>query len=105
MVILLAVARVQAEGPDDQYVLVYNLIQEGDVLNSTGEPRRALEKYLEAQQGLEKFRKGYPEWNPKVVNFRQTYVAAKIATLRASLPVEAGETNSITRLSATTALS
>jgi Flp pilus assembly protein TadD len=105
MVVLLAVARVQAQAPDDQYVAVYNLIQDADVLNASGDQRRALGKYLEAQAALEKFRKGYPEWNPKVVNFRLTYVAAKIAALRAVLPPETGDTNGVTKLSATAALS
>ena len=46
-VALMTVMQVRAEGPDDQnHVLVYNLIQEGDTLNNTGEPRRALGKYL-----------------------------------------------------------
>ncbi len=101
MAILLAVARVQADGPDDQYVAVYNLIQEGDVLGSNGQVRPALVKYTEAQNALEKFRKGYPEWNPKVVNFRMTYVAAKIAALQESLPPPpAVDTNAVTQFAA-----
>ncbi len=98
--LFLAVAHVHAQGPDDQYVLVYNLIQEGDNLNNSGQPRLALTKYLDAQQALEKFRKGYPEWNPKVVAFRQTYVGAKIAALQASLPAETADTNQVTKFSA-----
>ncbi len=104
MAILLTVARAQADGPDDQYVVVYNLIQEGDNLNSGGAPRQALAKYVEAQQALDKFRKGYPDWNPQVVNFRLTYVATKIAALQAMLPPEQTGSNSYTRFAAAASL-
>ena len=106
IVVLLTVARTQAEGPDDQYVSIYNLIQEGDLLGNNGQPRQALAKYAEAQSALEKFRKGYPEWNPRVVNFRLTYVGAKIATLSASLPPppEQIQSNAMTKFSASATL-
>ena len=77
----------EREGPDDQYVRIYNLIQEADKLNSGGQPSEALPKYLEAQTALQRFQKGYPDWNPKVISFRLNYVAAKIA---AALPPGAG---------------
>jgi Tfp pilus assembly protein PilF len=105
IVVLLTVARTQAQSSDDQYVSIYNLIQEGDLLSNNNQPRHAIAKYVEAQSGLEKFRKGYPDWNPKVVNFRLTYVANKIATLSASLPSEQIQSNAVTRFSATATLS
>jgi Flp pilus assembly protein TadD len=84
--LLLAWSGARAEGPDDQYVRIYNLIQEADKLNSGGQPSEALPKYLEAQTGLQRFQKGYPDWNVKVINFRLNYVATKIAAASARVP-------------------
>ena len=78
-----------AEGPDDQYVRIYNLIQQADSLQANGQPSQALTKYLEAQSGLQRFKKGYPEWNVKVVNFRLNYLGAKVAALSGSAPTPA----------------
>ena len=84
--LLLALPGARAEGPDDQYVQIYNLIQEADKLNSLDQPSEALPKYLEAQTALQQFQKGYPDWNDKVISFRLNYVGAKIAALSAHAP-------------------
>ena len=85
LVLGLGVAR--AEGPDDQYLTIYNLIQEADSLNSGGEYARALAKYREAQTALVQFQKGYPDWNSSVVSFRLRYVTAAADALAAKVPV------------------
>ncbi len=77
--LLIALAGAQAQGPDDQYISIYTLIQDADKLNTSEQPAEALAKYREAQTELERFKKGYPEWNPKVISFRLSYVAGKIA--------------------------
>jgi tetratricopeptide (TPR) repeat protein len=77
---LVLVPRLLATGADDQYVQIYNLIQEGDSL-SAGQPAQALAKYTEAQAALLRFQKGYPGWNDRVVNFRLNYLASKITIL------------------------
>src|SRR5438105_654689 len=88
MCLLAAASAALAQGPDDQYVRIYNLIQEGDALNSSGQTSQAMAKYLEAQTGLQRFQRGYPEWNVKVVSFRLSYLAGKVAELspKASVP-------------------
>src|SRR5882724_13056885 len=86
LALLASLLGARAEGPDDQYVRIYNLIQQADSLQANGQPSQALAKYLEAQSGLQRFRKGYPEWNVKVVNFRINYLAAKVAALAGSTP-------------------
>ena len=88
--LLLALASAQAQGPDDQYVHIYNLIQEADKLNKGDQPSEALPKYLEAQTALQRLQTGYPDWNTKVVNFRLSYVADKISALSARVPAPAG---------------
>ena len=79
--LLLALSGVRAEGPDDQYIQIYNLIQEADKLISDLQPSNALPKYLEAQTGLQGLQKGYPNWNPQAISFRLGYVTTKIAAL------------------------
>jgi Flp pilus assembly protein TadD len=79
-------ARAQSN-PDDQYLIIYALIQQGDAFNNSGEPRRALDDYTEAQTDLQKFQRVFPDWSPKIVNFRLSYLADKIAEVTAKVPV------------------
>src|SRR5258708_36845872 len=62
VLLLVVLPCVRADGPDDQYVQIYNLIQEGDSLGATL-PAQAQAKYIEAQTELRKFQKVYPGWN------------------------------------------
>lgn len=77
-----------ADAPEDQYIRIYNRIQQADSLES-GSPGQALVKFLEAQSELQRFQKNYPAWNPKIVNFRIEYLSARITALSNQLP--AGE--------------
>jgi tetratricopeptide (TPR) repeat protein len=76
----------RADGPDDQYVGIYNLIQQADALNEKGQPAQAMGKYLDAQTALKHFQNGYPTWNDKVVRYRLKYLAARIAQVSMTLP-------------------
>src|SRR6266702_360625 len=87
--LLAAMARAQAQGPDDQYVSIYTLIQQADALSSSREAGPALAKYLEAQTALQKFQKGYPDWNVNVINFRLNYLSDKVAVMSAKAPPDA----------------
>ncbi|HEX3890163.1 MAG TPA: tetratricopeptide repeat protein [Verrucomicrobiae bacterium] len=87
--IFLAVALTQAfaqQDTDNQYVGIYSQIQQADSLESAGQPRQALAGYIEAQTELQKFQKIYPDWDQKIVSYRLTYLAEKIAELTALLP-------------------
>ena len=79
-------ARAQ-QGPDDQYIVIYSLMQQADTLGSSGQPRQALAQYVQVQGELQKFQKIYPDWNPRIVNFRLNYLMEKIAEVTAKLPV------------------
>lgn len=83
ILLLLLVPSVLADGADDQYVQIYNLIQEGDAAG-TNNPAEALAKYTQAQTSLLKFQKIYPAWNDRVVNFRLDYLASKITIISAN---------------------
>jgi tetratricopeptide (TPR) repeat protein len=87
LLLLAALLQAQADGPDDQYVRIYNLIQQADTLENTGQTSQALDKYQDAQAGLQRFRTNYPEWNAKVVQFRLSYLATRIANLSAKVPL------------------
>jgi Flp pilus assembly protein TadD len=75
-----------AEGPDDQYVRIYYLIQEADSLNGKGDTRQAVARYLEAQTALRSLKLLHPDWNEKVVNFRLNYITAKLDPLMQKVP-------------------
>ena len=80
---VLLFAGVQTQAQEEEYVQVYNLIQEGDAAAAADPPVLTLNKYLRAQTELQRFQKMYPDWNIRIVNFRISYLAAKIAELSA----------------------
>jgi tetratricopeptide (TPR) repeat protein len=78
----LAIPVVHAQqSPDDQYVIIYVLIQQGDASLNAGQPKQALGDYVEAQRELKQFQQVYSDWNPMIVNYRLNYLAEKIAAL------------------------
>jgi tetratricopeptide (TPR) repeat protein len=79
--LLVAPPGARAETADDQYVGIYNLIQQGDALNENGQFASAMTKYVQAQTDLQRFQAASPDWNVKVVSFRLRYLAAKIALI------------------------
>jgi Flp pilus assembly protein TadD len=88
LTLLLGAVCARADVLDDQYVRIYNLIQEADLLSSNGQVNQSLSKYLEAQNALQKFHRINPDWNTKVVNFRLNYLNSKVATA-SSQPITA----------------
>ena len=80
-------ARAQNAGPDDQYVVIYSLMQQADASASADQTRQALAQYLQVQADLQRFARIYPDWNPRIVNFRLNYLAEKIAEVTQKLPV------------------
>lgn len=82
---MLQVVRAQ-QSADDQYVIIYGTIQQADAYGSSGDNRRALDEFTDAQSQLQQFQKLYPGWNPNIVSFRLSYIADKISGLTAQLP-------------------
>ena len=74
-------AALAQQSPDDQYVIIYTLIQQGDANVDAGQPKQALGDYVEAQRELKKFQQVYSDWNPKIVSFRLNYLADRITAL------------------------
>jgi tetratricopeptide (TPR) repeat protein len=87
--LLLAVMLAQAQAqqdPDDQYVIIYSLMQQADAHENSGEPQQALPQYVEAQAELQKFQKLFPDWYTNIVAFRLNYLAQKIVEASAKVP-------------------
>jgi hypothetical protein len=82
---------VRAEGPDDKYLEIYQLIQEGDQLAARGQADLARQRYTDAQAELKKLQASYPNWNEKLVEFRLRHLQEKLAspTAKPVAPAEA----------------
>jgi tetratricopeptide (TPR) repeat protein len=72
---------VHAIGPDEDYISIYQMIEDGDQLLSLNQTATARAKFQAAQAALKKFKAAYPTWNEKTVEFRQQYVAEKLSKL------------------------
>jgi Flp pilus assembly protein TadD len=72
----------RAQSPDDLYLQVYFLIQDADSFSEQGRTSDALAKYKDAQVTLDRFQRGYPDWNADVIKFRLNYVNTKIEALQ-----------------------
>ena len=81
LVLAVCVWQARAQGLDEQYVRIYNLIQAADASNAAGERTQALAAYLEAQTALQKLQQLNPGWNEKVVKYRLNYLATKIGDM------------------------
>jgi len=86
VLLLVSPPGARAEAGDDQYVGIYNLIQQGDALNENGQLAPAMAKYAQAQDDLRRFQAANPDWNVKVVSFRLRYLAARIAMISSEIP-------------------
>ena len=90
LALLLGLCPARADGPDDEYLQIYNLIQQADASNANGKAAPAKAKYQEAQTALRNFQKAYPDWNVKLVRYRLNDLAQKAAALSAKPPAAAG---------------
>lgn len=86
---LLLMPRVaMAQGsPEDRFIVIYDMIKRADSYYDASNLREALPKYQEAQSTLRQFQTDFPDWNPKIINFRLNYLAEKIKPLADSFPV------------------
>jgi hypothetical protein len=98
LALLLGVWPARADGPDDEYLQIYSLIQQADELNTGGKAAPAKAKYQEAKVALTSFQTNYPYWNVKLVSYRLNYVAQKIAALAEKPPTVAGGETSTTQI-------
>jgi tetratricopeptide (TPR) repeat protein len=74
------------QNSDDEYLAIYNLMQQADVLQSIGQPRSALASYTQALTELQKFQKTFPNWDTQIVSYRLNYLTGKVNELAAKVP-------------------
>ena len=86
--ILLALSLVQspvrADGPDDDYLTIAAMIDQGDALSASGKISEAHQKYVLARESLAAFRRDNPDWNPQTVNLRLRQLGEKAASTLAT---------------------
>jgi hypothetical protein len=88
--LLLSVWPARAESPDDQYLSIYNTIEQADALNAKGESEPALAKYRDALIRLRSFQQQNRTWNTKLVTYRLKYLSDKMTSLSAPPAAAAG---------------
>lgn len=83
---------LRGQEADDIYLNVYELIQQGENLLGMGNKASALSKFIEAQNELKKLSAKFPDWNVNVVKYRLNYLAEKIKSISAEVPLPQSET-------------
>ena len=78
LVCLAGLGQIRAASPEDQFVSIYELLQRGDALRGTGRVLEARDIYEQARTALLKLQADYPNWNPKIINYRLNYIAERI---------------------------
>ena len=73
-----------AASPQDDYLQIYVMINEGDKLDNSGQKSQAREKYENALNKLEKLKNENPEWEPTIVKYRIKYLNDKLSNLKAA---------------------
>lgn len=79
--------------PDDKYVFIYSLIQEGDKLKQKGDGRAAVDRYTQAEKSLKDLRALHPDWNKKIVDYRLDYLADQLIELSQLVAAPAAPVN------------
>jgi Flp pilus assembly protein TadD len=75
-----------AATPEEQYVDLYQVIQQGIQLQEQGKDQAAFALYRRAEVGLKQLRKDHPQWNDNIVSFRLADLAERIKPLAAKFP-------------------
>jgi tetratricopeptide (TPR) repeat protein len=70
--------------PQDDYLQIYVLIQDGDRLAAGGQNSQGREKFETALSRLEKLKNENPEWEPTIVKYRIKYLNEKLEAMKAS---------------------
>src|SRR5436190_17328748 len=89
VLLLVAGSTFAAAEPEEVYLPLFNLIQQGDFLKNQNQPELAMTKYQQALDGLRRFQINYPTFNPRMIAYRSNDVAVKIAGLNSNGVAEA----------------
>jgi len=72
-----------AASPQDDYLQIYVMIQDGDRLATAGQNSQGREKFETALSRLEKLKNENPEWEPTIVKYRIKYLNEKLEAMKA----------------------
>ena len=73
-----------AASPQDDYLQIYVLINEGDKLTQSGQNSQGREKYETALTRLDKLKNENPELEPTIVKYRIKYLNEKLDSLKSA---------------------
>lgn len=76
-----ALIAAAATSPDQHYVEILGLIEEGDQLQDSAQSQAAAARYVEAQAALVKLQSSHPGWNTDVIEYRLKSLTRKLDTL------------------------
>ncbi|MEP6662512.1 MAG: tetratricopeptide repeat protein [Verrucomicrobiota bacterium] len=79
---------ISLHAQNQDYIQIYNLIGQADLMNERGQGRLATQSYLEAQTALKKLQKVYPKWNEAMVKFRLDDLEEKLSALQPAVTVK-----------------
>jgi tetratricopeptide (TPR) repeat protein len=85
---LAATPVVQAIGPDDDYISIYQMIEDAEQSLALNQTAQARTRFQAAQEALKKFKATYPTWNQATVDFRLKYVTENLAKLAPAAPAQ-----------------
>lgn len=92
--LIFTISLAHADGPDQEYLQIYNLIEQGDNLSKSGKTDTATERYREALKGLKRLQSSYPNWNDAVIKYRIDYLSEKLqGTTTPTNPAPIASTN------------
>lgn len=81
LLVAFLMAGVLRAGLDDDFVEVYQLIQQTEAQRQAGRLEEARTGYEQARTMLQALKKSHPEWNERVIAYRLRYVDEKLAIL------------------------
>ena len=84
LLLLAAPSSHPAASPQDDYLQIYVMINEGDKLDNSGQKSQAREKYENALNKLDKLKNENPEWEPTIVKYRIKYLNDKLSNLKSA---------------------
>ena len=87
LLLLAAPSSHPAASPQDDYLQIYVMINEGDKLDNSGQKSQAREKYENALNKLDKLKNENPEWEPTIVKYRIKYLSDKLSNLKSAKDV------------------
>lgn len=87
-----AFAQQQEEDPADQYFIGYRIFNEGERLVKSGDLKRALDKYLQAQSIFDIVAKTHPTWQSEFVTMRRQRLASAIDDVKSQIEAKAAAT-------------